>query len=426
MKFKISSLIPKEEFSKNVLTLVSGTAIAQIIPIAISPVLTRIYTPEEFGIYAILTSIVIIFSVISNGRYELAIVLPEKDEDAINIFALGLIINVVLLFFLSLIVYFFNDFIISKIGTQELAFWLYFAPLCVFFAGLFNLLKYYNIRKKYYEDISKATVIKSVVISVIQLSFGFLKFGVSGLINGYFFSQLFANIRLANNIFRDKLLLSKIKKSKLVELGSRYKKFPIFSVWGIFANTFSYNYLNILISTFYSINTLGFYSLSSRVLSAPLSLISTSVGQVFFQTASIEKNKFGNARKTFKSTFNKLLIIAIPFFSVLYFFIVDIFDFVYGPDWRVAGEYSKVLIPLFFIKFIVTPLSNINNIFELQKLALVWQVILMILSLSVIYMSDIFNLDFNYFLNIYVFVLLVHYLILFIILRKVSLKGKLF
>ena len=426
MKFKISSLIPKEEFSKNVLTLVSGTAIAQIIPIAISPVLTRIYTPEEFGIYAIFTSIVIIFSVISNGRYELAIVLPEKDEDAINIFALGLIINVVLFFFLSLIVYFFNDFIISKIGTQELAFWLYFAPLCVFFVGLFNLLKYYNIRKKYYKDISKATVIKSVVISIIQLSFGFLKFGVSGLINGYFFSQLFANIRLANNIFRDKLLLSKIKKSKLVELGARYKKFPIFSVWGIFANTFSYNYLNILISTFYSINTLGFYSLSSRVLSAPLSLISTSIGQVFFQTASLEKNKFGNARKAFNSTLNKLIIIAIPFFSVLYFYIVDIFDFVYGTDWRVAGEYSKVLIPLFFIKFIVSPLTNINNIFELQKLALVWQVILMILSLSIIYMSDIFNLDFNYFLNIYVFVLFVHYLILFIILRKVSSKGKLF
>ena len=106
MKFKISSLIPKEEFSKNVLTLVSGTAIAQIIPIAISPVLTRIYTPEEFGIYAIFTSIVIIFSVISNGRYELAIVLPEKDEDAINIFALGLIINVVLFFFKSYSLFF--------------------------------------------------------------------------------------------------------------------------------------------------------------------------------------------------------------------------------------------------------------------------------------------------------------------------------
>jgi len=116
MKFKIKSIIPKEEFSKNVLTLITGTAIAQVIPIAISPILTRIYTPEEFGIYAIFVSIILIFSVISNGRYELAVVLPEKDEDAINVFALGLIINVSLFLLLSLIVFFFTDFIISKLG----------------------------------------------------------------------------------------------------------------------------------------------------------------------------------------------------------------------------------------------------------------------------------------------------------------------
>ena len=426
MKFKIKSIIPKEEFSKNVLTLITGTAIAQVIPIAISPILTRIYTPEEFGIYAIFVSIILIFSVISNGRYELAVVLPEKDEDAINVFALGLIINVSLFLLLSLIVFFFTDFIISKLGSEDLRFWLYFAPFCIFIVGLFNLLKYFNIRKKYYKDISKATVIKSIALSVVQLSLGFLKVGVGGLINGYLFSQLFANLKLAKNIVSDKVLLSYIDRTRIKSIGVRYKKFPMFSVWAIFANSFSYNYLNILISAFYSIGTLGFYSLSARVLGAPSGLISKSIGQVFFQAATVEKNTVGNAKKTFDSTFKKLVIIAVPFFSVLYFVVVDLFEFVFGSDWKVAGEYSKVLIPLFFIQFIVAPLSTINSIFELQKLSLVWQVVLMCLSLSIIYISNSMGVDFYTFLYTYVSVLFIHYVMLFLIIRRVAQLGKLF
>jgi len=87
-----SKLKPKSEFSRNVLTLMTGTTIAQAIPIAISPILTRIYTPEDFGVFALFIAIVGFFSVIASARYEQAILIPKKDEDAINIFALGFII----------------------------------------------------------------------------------------------------------------------------------------------------------------------------------------------------------------------------------------------------------------------------------------------------------------------------------------------
>ena len=75
----------KSEFSKNVLTLMTGTTIAQTIPVAISPILTRIYTPEDFGIFAIYLAITAILGNIVSGRYELAIMIPKKDEDAINL-----------------------------------------------------------------------------------------------------------------------------------------------------------------------------------------------------------------------------------------------------------------------------------------------------------------------------------------------------
>ena len=102
----INKLKPKSEFSRNVLTLMTGTTIAQAIPIAISPILTRIYTPEDFGILALFVAISTIFGSIANGRYELAIMLPKKDEDAINIFALGFIVNVGFISFATALVFF--------------------------------------------------------------------------------------------------------------------------------------------------------------------------------------------------------------------------------------------------------------------------------------------------------------------------------
>ena len=83
----LTKLKPKSEFTRNVLTLMTGTTIAQAIPIAISPILTRLYTPKDFGVLALFVAITSIFGSIANGRYELAIMLPKKDEDAINIFA---------------------------------------------------------------------------------------------------------------------------------------------------------------------------------------------------------------------------------------------------------------------------------------------------------------------------------------------------
>ena len=101
-----NKLKPKSEFSRNVLTLMTGTTIAQAIPIAISPILTRIYAPEDFGMFALYMSVASIISVIATGRYELAIMLPKKDEDAVNIVALSIIISFFVSFISLLIVFF--------------------------------------------------------------------------------------------------------------------------------------------------------------------------------------------------------------------------------------------------------------------------------------------------------------------------------
>jgi len=114
----------KNEFNRNVLTLLTGTTIAQALPIAISPILTRIYTPEDFGVFALFISISAIFAAIVNGKYELAIVVPEKDEDAYNIAALSLLIATGISVVLLLIVIFFHSWILMLLDNKEISPWL--------------------------------------------------------------------------------------------------------------------------------------------------------------------------------------------------------------------------------------------------------------------------------------------------------------
>ena len=414
----INKLKPKSEFSRNVLTLMTGTTIAQAIPIAISPILTRIYTPEDFGVFALFIAITSIFGSIANGRYELAIMLPKKDEDAINIFALGFIITSFMVLSLLLIVFLFHDYFITLLNNESIGVWLYLTPIAVFFIGFYNLLNYFNNRKKYYKDIATATIVKSIVTAVIQLSIGFMKGGVGGLIGGQLISQMFVNARLLKNIIKDKLLVSSISKIKIVALAKRYKDFPKFSMWAVLLNTLSVHLTSILISTFFSIATLGFYSLVQRVLGMPSALIGNAIGQVFFQQATKERQLTGKAIDIFNSTLKKLVIIGIPSFTLLFFIVEDLFAFVFGEEWRVAGEYAKIIMPLFLVKFISSTLSGVLIIFERQKNELLINLFLIITSIGLIFYIE----NFNDFLSFFTFFMSLNYIIFLLYYNRLA-KG---
>lgn len=172
---KLKDKILKSEFNRNVLTLASGTTISQAIPVLVSPILTRLYKPEDFGILALFISITSIISVVSMGRYELAIMLPEKHEDAINVAALAFIINFLVSIVSFVIIIILHKPIIKILNADKLSFWIYFVPLTIFFIGMFNILNYTNNRLKLYKDISYANVYKALAGAIFQVGLGFLK-----------------------------------------------------------------------------------------------------------------------------------------------------------------------------------------------------------------------------------------------------------
>jgi len=416
----ISRMKPKSEFSRNVLTLMTGTIVAQAIPIAISPILTRIYSPEDFGVFALFFAILSVFSVVVNGRYENAIMLPKKDEEAINIFALGIIINTTISFILFILILLFNDSITDMLGNETISIWLYFIPITLFFTGLFNILNSFNNRQKRYRDIADATIIKSIVMAVIQLGIGLIKNGATGLISGQIISQFFANMRLLKNIISNKLLVSSITISQIIKLAIEYKNFPKFSLPSAFANVLSGHLSNILISIFYSVTTLGFYSIVQRVLGIPSAMMGQSIGKVYYEEGVQEKKKTGMAKEIFKSTFKRLVFFGFFSFFILFFVVEELFAFVFGEEWRLAGQYAQIVIPMFFIRFVVATLSITYDMFGYLKTEFIWQLTLLVGTVTIVVVSNFMNIEF---INLLIFITIytsVMQLISLYILKKIA------
>lgn len=188
-------LFIKSEFSKNVATLMTGNFVVLMIPLIISPILSRLYSPHDFGVLALFMGVVTILSVILGGRYEFAVMLPEKEEDAVNVFALSFLINVSISSLILFITILFHG-LIAKSFDDSLSDWLYAVPAAAFLINLFNSLQIFNNRKKEYKNIAKSSGIRAVFLAIVQISLGIVKSGVAGLISGQIASHFFANIFL--------------------------------------------------------------------------------------------------------------------------------------------------------------------------------------------------------------------------------------
>ena len=422
MRQRINTYLSEHEFAKNVLTLMTGTTIAQAIPIAISPILTRIYTPDDFGVLALFMAITAITGSIANAKYEQAIVLPKNDKEAINIVALGIFIALALSFFLFIIILIFNSQIVYLLGDNRIKIWLYLVPISTLFLGIYNSLNFYNIRKKKFKNISISSVTKSSSLGIVQVGIGLLHSSPLGLIIGQITSFFSGNLILYKALKEEnKDFKRDINEMDMKKLAKKYKKFPTFSMPSIFLNTLNLNIVNFLISSIFSITTLGFYSLTQRIIGIPARVIGNSFSQVYFQKATQEFHKTGRTNKIFIKTLKKMALIALPIFLVLFLIAEPVFAFVFGEEWRIAGTYARILVPLAFVRFITTSMPTFV-IHEKQQLGLFFNIILLLITLITFFIGKYYDITFNQVLLMLSILLSLLYLFLLIIYYKVSIN----
>lgn len=413
-------IAPGSEFSKNFLILFRGTLIAQVIPMLLMPVLTRMYSPDEFGILELFISVSTILGTIANMRYELSIVLPDRKEDAWNIMGLGFIIAFVFSIILQIIIGFFAEGIATLLNNADIKFWLYFVPLAVLLQGAFNMLSYYNTREKLFKSISNASVLRASSRTAAQIGIGFISKTPAGLIVGQMLGHAVSLIPLSSKI-KSRLFLKKITAENMKFQAKRYSDFPKYTMPATLANVTATNMTSMLISALYNVTQVGYYSLSNRILGLPSAIIGASMQNVYYKEAHDQRKKYGNARDVFMSTLKKLTLISIPIILIIFFFGEWIFALVFGEEWRIAGEYSRILIPLIMVRFITAPLSVSLSVFERQKISLFWQIGLLVISLIIFGLVMYFGWDMITFMILTSSILTLYYVyFIFLLYRVVS------
>lgn len=362
-------------YKKNIFRLFTGTSISQIIPLVSSPLLTRLYSPADFGIYATFLAFSALLSIAATLRYEMAILIPEDNNKADDLLKLILITSVCFSILIQIIAFVLT--FLFNINFQ-LGNFIYFLSISVLVNAFYNGMYYINLRKKNFKLLAKIRIFYALIVLLISIIIPFLTKGSIGLI----LATMIAYAVCAMALF--KYSYSKIPRINIENIKKifyEFKNFPLFDLPSAFLTQLSNRLPIILLSNYFPINTIGYYSLSQRMIDFPTSFVTSAISDTFKQKAADDYNKHGNCISVFYETRKLLFFIAIIPYIIIQFFAPQLFQFIFGNNWLVAGEYSQILAFMFFLRFILGPLSYTFYIRNKMKFNMIGQFIKFIISI---------------------------------------------
>jgi O-antigen/teichoic acid export membrane protein len=367
-------------FITNVLKLVSGSVASQVLGILLIPIITRIYNPDDFGIFQLFMSISGILVIVSTFSYQFAIMLPKTEEDAANVTSLCTVLVIITSLLTGIVVLLIPVNIDEIFNTPGISSYLPLLSLIIFLNGMFFVQNYWLSRRTRFGVIAGSRVSNTLSTKLFQI--GLAKPGVTplGLIGGYIAGYLIADLFMLKGVKKDIQVFKKVSIKRMKEVAIQYKDFPLFSFWSSVANTISPQVPAFLLAYFYSTSVVGHFSLANQVVNLPMGIVGSAIGQVFFQRVSEVKN--GNGEGDMKTivgeVYNKLISIGLFPMILLIILGEQIFTFAFGDGWDVAGTYVKILVPWIFLVFLSSPITTLYNVFEKQKVWLTFSIALLV------------------------------------------------
>lgn len=402
LKAIVQKAIPKSTFGKSVATLITGTGLAQILPIALSPILTRLYTPDDFGIFALYVSVCAIFAVIVTGKYELAIVVCRYESEAINLVVLTWMLSLMVSLGLLGVIVLWADDLVAVLDFTEVAQWLYLVPLSTFILGIYYSLNFWANRRSCYKTMAVSRIVQSASGGSAQLTAGVSSVGSGGLIVGQIIGQVFCTAFLAILIFRTIYKnYRRVSVTRLCYVARRHVNYPKYMIPGQVMNVVATELPLLMLTVFFGTGVAGFYSLAHRVTAAPMSLVANAIGDVYRQGAAEQYVTRGDCLDLFLTSLKRLLIFA--FFPLLpvVLFGPSMFIFIFGDEWRAAGEIATVLSVLVFFQTVASPLSStillpgwlyLDSLWQLARLSYVAFAFYLTKNMGLDYMETVLTL----------------------------------
>lgn len=409
----------RHRFLGHVAALMTGSVIAQAVPVLLSPVLTRLYTPEDFGALALFMAVSAVISVVAAGRYDQAILLPADHTDALNLVALCWLILSCVCLVLGIIIALSYLSLPAAWLTELHGEWLYLLPPTVFVTTSFQILSVWNNRCDRFPQLALARAGQGTAIGVSQCGLGYAAWHSAGLIWGWMAGQCAGlAVLLRYNLRSLSQGLSQLSRPRMLANAREYRRFPLLSTWGSLFDSAAFLMVLLIISHSYSANITGLFSFTQRVLAVPLFLISSAIAQVLHQRIARMNNEDAQSILPYVlRAAGFLSAIALPFVIVLALFGVDLFRIVFGADWVEAGRYAGLLSLAVGIRFIVSPLTVVLSLNHNVKSCVQWQVLYFFSITGTLLLSS--HLPIETFLKLYV----IHELILYSIYFAVIVRG---
>jgi len=389
--------ISSSEYARNSFILIFGTGLAQLIPILLQPILRRLFTDEEFGIFAQFYSIVSVLSIVSNLRYSNSIVIPKSDKEALGILAGSLLLNFItsLVFFLLFIL--FGQYLFSAIGfSSELVNYIWMLPVSIFLIATNISFNFWLTRKKKYIGMAVNKGVRRISEGGMQmaLSNGFQKGGlIIGSLIGDFLNLLMFlfQFKKAEGSFKG------VDKTTIKNALAAQSEFPKHSLFPALLDVVSMNLPIFIISSYYTKSIVGQFDGSRQLLAIPLALISISLSQVLYQKIVETNNENKKVYPLVRQNFIFLGLLSIVGMLIFIPFGVPIYTFVFGNEWELAGQMSQILVASYAIRFLISPLSIVFIALKKMKISALWQVFYFLSMLLLLLFNDYSIQDFLYY-----------------------------
>jgi len=385
----IDRFLPKGSALRHVSLVAGGTTIAQGIGIITMPLLSRIYSPADFGVMAVFVSVTSILVEISGLRYHFAIPLPKQERYADALVVLSFLLQALFVVIISLLLLAFGKTILSKFSMDVLIPYQFLIPIGILGMGTYLILTYWAIRKKLFSTIGRTRVTQSLSGALTKIALGFLGFRPIGLLLGSIMSQAGGISTLSFGLIKGKGL-PKPTRPDIKRVAIRYRKFPMYDAWTGMINTVGRQIMPILLVSFYNTHVAGLFSMAQSLLGLPSAFIGQAIGQVFLQRASVARHQ-GNLKDLSMRTYMILLRLGLFPILLLAFFAPPLFAYVLGDRWFEAGSFARVLGPWIGIVFAYSPIGSLFAILNRQGIGLIFEIFYITLRIIVFWLGVCFG-----------------------------------
>lgn len=371
----------KGRFGRDVLKLSSGATVAQAITMLTYPIISRLFLPETFGTWQVFTAISLTLSTVACLRYEMAVVLPEEDEEAANVFGASIAVALVVSLLSGAALLIAARPFIQALNASGLRPYLWLIPVTTLIHGVWRATSAWNTRAKRFGTQSLGQVAGSATTSALPIAMAALGRSDAGVLVATWVLGWVANTgTLAVQAWHDAwgLFQRGIRWPQMAAVLRRYRKFALVDTWGTLFNAISWQLPPLLLSAFFSEAVVGYYSPANRVIVLPLSLLGNAIVPVFLRQASELRDRPQALAHMAGLLLRRLVALGLFPSVLLALGGRELFVLFLGSNWSEAGIYSQILAPWMFFLFISIPLSVLFTVLERQELSFVIQALVLV------------------------------------------------